>query len=148
MIALIHVFERIRKQRKYQRIQLYETTNQTPDQVRRQIKSGYLPTEYIEPWCKFLDLGIRDYSPLIQYNERHKIYLGLRSQLGFTCGKELAKLITNLIYFQKRVKDWEPITMATLGATISFVEKLPHEIDNAIADLATLSEKELLDDDE
>jgi hypothetical protein len=148
MTPLIHVFEHIRRQRKYKRKQLYETARLSADQIRNQIRTTLMPNEYIEPWCEFLDLGIKDYSPLYQHNKRQTLYTQLQVVFGLK-DPFLTQILTNIIFFKDKITEWQPIVTAILPATLPHIETLPYEIANVVADISVLTSKEdLLRDDD
>ena len=150
MIPLIYIFEHIRKQKRYKRTQLLKSLGISSDSIRLQIRNKRMPNQDIPTWCSFLDIPIRDYEPLLQYNNRHELYHYLEIHWPRREINPFAiQLMNNLIFFEDKITDWGPLISAGLPVTLPHIQVMPYTIENALSDLKLLAEKgEAFTDDE
>jgi len=147
MIPLIQILEHLRKQRGYIRTMLArELATSVKDFSYKNpeaaiiafVQNDEIPNYLIQPWCEYLDLGIKDYEPLYQYNERERVFRMIEVVTDFKLSKPIASMIADIIHFHQDIPFLE-LRRVLLPTLLNKIYEQPFLISNALMD----AEKEL-----
>lgn len=142
MIPLVQILERLRRQRGYIRTAMARSLAtsvkdfpyKNPEAaIIAFVQNDEIPSYLIQPWCEYLNLGIKDYEPLYQYNERERIFRMLEIVTDFKLPKPVSSMIADMIYFKNDIPFLE-LRRVLLPTLLNKIHEQPFLISNALMD--------------
>ena len=125
MISLVQILEGIRKQRRMKPGMLWKHLGISEDAFKRIRAIGDFDDRLLVPWCQFLELGIKDYEPLRQYQARYTLFRVLQKQLGLS--PYLTKLIADITFFREDIPA-DKIYGIILPSILPKIQALPYHL--------------------